>query len=750
MEVPSSPSSIITAPPDYRESARRLAKLVTEAMTCDFALLHYDKISRSMIEWCWPNDDEGKKVLPSNFKKYREEHDFLYPCCLCAEEGGRGAYTEAAVYSWRDKTTDNTCWKARCASDRCGYRVKIDAYYHRSSVGTCQYPRREQHKEPRPIHLEWTYQEQKELMKNLESAGDGITANEFHTLFRRCKQSLRPIEVPTADYVSISATPRCAVTPPIVVHSAAAAAYSAAAQQKCESWLRRQHTDLTPSNEFFSIESDLPPNALAAGQLAHAPEQRTSVFVNCNPSFRLCSTWVTLCVHEAFDEARKVELSTEAGLMATYLDIERYYSHHRNAKSELLYLRAKMLRAKAEVEVFALAIENASSPHSTYFQSVLPEQPSATQNLTTSLASLVVLIITLALQVINLCCINISVPPTTLVASTEFAQLYLAFEGVGVDDEDVFTLATIKGMYSRLYTHPESVSALRTMENGIDRDHLRTLVTSHHTCNSPSHLDCDSLNHPHHPSPTNNAHLAMKAAAYSQPSRDYFSVPESLEPRHGGNVGRLHHLLGLPLKLDLHMDTTLLLKEGRVTALQVIITIGLRQKVNQQSHSYTPDHAAAHGESFNLPRYQPQPPSEFDEEAYGSGHDDKPMANDDIGTAAAIEALKITAANNQEDHRMDSKLTRTLRMQGHLPDHKHTRPSANISSGVSSPMLPAKEATPPAQMLPPPNQSNQLKSSLVMALESRAVEVKVKDLCRKLPVHSRKTPVTEMTTTYDK
>ncbi|KAG2114429.1 hypothetical protein DEU56DRAFT_761839 [Suillus clintonianus] len=156
--------------------------------------------------------------------------------------------------------------------------------------------------------------------------------------------------VPTADYVSISATLRCAVTPPIVVHSAAAAAYSAAAQQKCESWLRRQHTDLTPSNEFFSIESDLPPNALAA---AHGLP-----FASTRPLMRHA----------------KWKLSTEAGLMATYLDIERYYSHHRNAKSELLYLRAKMLRAKAEVEVFALAIENASSPHSTYFQSVLPEQ----------------------------------------------------------------------------------------------------------------------------------------------------------------------------------------------------------------------------------------------------------------------------------------------------------------------------------------------------------------------------------------
>ncbi|KAG1894623.1 uncharacterized protein F5891DRAFT_984895 [Suillus fuscotomentosus] len=136
-------------------------------MTCHFALLHYDSVSKSMIEWYWPNNDKGKKVLLSNFEKYRKERQFRYPCCLCAEEGGRGAYMEAAVYSWRDKTTDKTYWNARCASDQCGYR------------GTCQYPRRdnvEEHKEPRPIDLEWTYLEQTELMKRLEfTVGDGIT-----------------------------------------------------------------------------------------------------------------------------------------------------------------------------------------------------------------------------------------------------------------------------------------------------------------------------------------------------------------------------------------------------------------------------------------------------------------------------------------------------------------------------------------------------------------------------------------------
>ncbi|KAG1869345.1 hypothetical protein DFJ58DRAFT_837653 [Suillus subalutaceus] len=61
MEAPSSPSSTITAPPDYHKTARRLAKLIAVAMTCRFALLHYDSASKSMIEWWWTHSkSEGQ------------------------------------------------------------------------------------------------------------------------------------------------------------------------------------------------------------------------------------------------------------------------------------------------------------------------------------------------------------------------------------------------------------------------------------------------------------------------------------------------------------------------------------------------------------------------------------------------------------------------------------------------------------------------------------------------------------------
>ncbi|KAG2129631.1 hypothetical protein DEU56DRAFT_915136 [Suillus clintonianus] len=178
MEAPSSPSSTITAPPDYKEISQRIGRLVAEAKTCNLTLLHYDGASKSMVDWFWPADGDGKKIPPFNLEIHRDEYNFRYPCCICADGGGRGEYVESAVYSWWDKDTDQTDWTARCASDRCGYKVKMDMYFRLPTVATFQYPRREQ--QILPVALEWTDREQTELLNRLRSAiGDGITAKEF-------------------------------------------------------------------------------------------------------------------------------------------------------------------------------------------------------------------------------------------------------------------------------------------------------------------------------------------------------------------------------------------------------------------------------------------------------------------------------------------------------------------------------------------------------------------------------------------
>ncbi|KAG1787246.1 uncharacterized protein HD556DRAFT_1448889 [Suillus plorans] len=123
--------------------------------------------------------------------------------------------------------------------------------------------------------------------------------------------------------------------------------------------------ELKPSPSDPTLEHVLNSSPSAIGQFALVHlEQRTLVTINSDdPSFSLQSTWVTICLQEA----RKVELSTQAGLMATYLDVGGYHTHHRNAQSELIFLRAKMCRAQAEAAVYTLALEN--SPASTYSDS---------------------------------------------------------------------------------------------------------------------------------------------------------------------------------------------------------------------------------------------------------------------------------------------------------------------------------------------------------------------------------------------
>ncbi|KAG1779651.1 hypothetical protein EV702DRAFT_1043571 [Suillus placidus] len=181
MQPPSSPSSVITAPPSYHENAQRLAKLIAESKTCRFSLLHYDSSSKTMVDWCWPADGDGKKIPPSDLEKHRDEYDFRYPCCLCADGGGRGTYTEAAVYPWWNKTMRTTCWNTRCASDRCGYQVKMDMYFQLARLVAYQYPRRE-----------WTFREQTELLNELDSSvGDGISVKDFRILFKRCKKCMQ-------------------------------------------------------------------------------------------------------------------------------------------------------------------------------------------------------------------------------------------------------------------------------------------------------------------------------------------------------------------------------------------------------------------------------------------------------------------------------------------------------------------------------------------------------------------------------
>ncbi|KAG1783339.1 hypothetical protein EV702DRAFT_1041027 [Suillus placidus] len=158
-------------------------------------------------------------------------------------------------------------------------------------------------------------------------------------------------------------------------YSTTAIAYLTTVKQKCKSWLRRQCADSSFKRQLYLNDS----TSSAMHQLTGTHlECQTSVIVNVrtiidilclavltvsfkstDPSFCLLSTWVPPDVQDALNDTRKSELSTQAGLMTMYLDIDGYNSHQCNIDSELLYLWARMHRAKAEVALYKLAIENA-------------------------------------------------------------------------------------------------------------------------------------------------------------------------------------------------------------------------------------------------------------------------------------------------------------------------------------------------------------------------------------------------------
>ncbi|KAG2738483.1 hypothetical protein P692DRAFT_20882652 [Suillus brevipes Sb2] len=210
--------------------------------------------------------------------------------------------------------------------------------------------------------IERAYMEEKRNRCQLEVS---LCSQAIDCLQQRWIMPICGVATPIAHNLSPFSTPSRCHSGPDAPYSAAAVAYLAAVKKKCEGWLRRQRADLSPAQRRPPFNRRSHPNGSTSSAvhqftITHHVERGTSVIVDSiDPSFCLSSTWVPPGVQDALIEARKAELSAQAGLMTTYLDIDGYNSHQRNANSELLYLRARMHRAKAEVEVYELAIENA-------------------------------------------------------------------------------------------------------------------------------------------------------------------------------------------------------------------------------------------------------------------------------------------------------------------------------------------------------------------------------------------------------
>ncbi|KAG1839863.1 hypothetical protein C8R48DRAFT_679732 [Suillus tomentosus] len=133
-----------------------------------------------------------------------------------------------------------------------------------------------------------------------------------------------------------------------------------ATRDKCEAWLKKPYIHPLPFVQPLVTEKYpfLDRSTLTSpGSTTHKDTLASRV----GPSLPLLSAWVTLDVQETFYDAFHVEQAYQAGLTPLFLFANghhAYLSQH-NIGLELLVLQAKMRRAKAEVGLYAMAIENA-------------------------------------------------------------------------------------------------------------------------------------------------------------------------------------------------------------------------------------------------------------------------------------------------------------------------------------------------------------------------------------------------------
>ncbi|KAG1848946.1 hypothetical protein DFJ58DRAFT_729705 [Suillus subalutaceus] len=133
-------------------------------------------------------------------------------------------------------------------------------------------------------------------------------------------------------------------------------------QEMCEAWLTRNEAHLIPAAESF-IENFSPSDGSTASvldQLTTAQEEKSkyAILNQITPSLPLLSTWVTARAQEALYKAFKIELASQADLIAKSLANKRDSAYMRPLERDLFTLQAKMHRAEAEIELYTLAIEN--------------------------------------------------------------------------------------------------------------------------------------------------------------------------------------------------------------------------------------------------------------------------------------------------------------------------------------------------------------------------------------------------------
>ncbi|KAG1888385.1 hypothetical protein F4604DRAFT_1674732 [Suillus subluteus] len=118
-----------------------------------------------------------------------------------------------------------------------------------------------------------------------------------------------------------------------------------------EAWLKSNDACLnTPARHFGS---SCPPH------VSHQERPVSVILMHISPSLPLLSTWVTVKIQDAFYNAFQTELRMQAELMTKSIATRHSNAYLRNLGLDLLILQAKMRCAKAEIQLYTLAIQNA-------------------------------------------------------------------------------------------------------------------------------------------------------------------------------------------------------------------------------------------------------------------------------------------------------------------------------------------------------------------------------------------------------
>ncbi|KAG1769403.1 hypothetical protein EDD22DRAFT_996447 [Suillus occidentalis] len=137
-----------------------------------------------------------------------------------------------------------------------------------------------------------------------------------------------------------------------------------ATQEMCEAWLTRNEAHLIPAAEPLIESFNLSPldgstaSVLDRTTTAQEENLKSTILNYVTSSLPLLNTWVTVNAQKSFYEAFKIELASQAELMAKSLANKRGSTYMRTLEQDLLTLQAKMRRAEAEIELYTLAIDN--------------------------------------------------------------------------------------------------------------------------------------------------------------------------------------------------------------------------------------------------------------------------------------------------------------------------------------------------------------------------------------------------------